>query len=123
MQLVRIGELALAALPFEPTVTSGRRMAAALASRLPGVARVVVNGYANGYAGYAVTPEEYDEQGYEGASTLYGRLTVPALCTKLVQLVSTLRTDREARPTEPVESRLAPIRHPIAKAIEEEHRT
>lgn len=36
-------------------------------------AYVVVAGPANTYAHYVTTPEEYDVQRYEGASTIFGR--------------------------------------------------
>lgn len=36
-------------------------------------AYVVIAGPANTYAHYVTTPEEYDVQRYEGASTLFGR--------------------------------------------------
>jgi neutral ceramidase len=40
---------------------------------------VLVAGYSNGYIHYVTTPEEYDAQRYEGASTLFGRWELPAL--------------------------------------------
>lgn len=85
VQQIRIGSLLIAGVPNEPTTTAGRRMQAALldvwAAR--GVEHSVINGYANAYCGYAATPEEYDLQRYEGASTLFGRYTVPVFCTVL----------------------------------------
>lgn len=97
LQVLRLGDFAVAALPFEPTVTSGRRVARAVGDALGGaVGRVVVNGYANGYAGYLATPEEYELQGYEGASTLYGQWTLPALCTAFRALATALREGRPA---------------------------
>lgn len=102
VQLARIDGFVLAALPFEPTVTSGRRLMRSVLSALPDAGRCVVNGYSNAYAGYAVTPEEYDEQAYEGASTLYGRNTIPALCTAVMALAEDLATEDRAAPTPPV---------------------
>ncbi len=32
-------------------------------------------GLANGYIGYLMTPEEYDQQHYEGGHTVYGKWT------------------------------------------------
>ena len=43
-----------------------------------GVDEVIIAGYANGYAGYVTTPEEYEVQDYEGASTHFGKWTLPA---------------------------------------------
>ncbi|MDF0531067.1 neutral/alkaline non-lysosomal ceramidase N-terminal domain-containing protein [Tsukamurella sp. 8F] len=78
VQLVRLGEpdaaLHLVCLPVEVTVTAGRRLRAAVAETLSvDPDSVLVQGYANGYAHYLTTPEEYDVQRYEGGSTLFGR--------------------------------------------------
>src|SRR5690606_28106868 len=54
------------------------------------VLRVHVSGYANGYAGYLTTPEEYDVQGYEGAYTLFGRNSLKAFGDELVALARAL---------------------------------
>ncbi|HJL19997.1 MAG TPA: neutral/alkaline non-lysosomal ceramidase N-terminal domain-containing protein [Sandaracinaceae bacterium LLY-WYZ-13_1] len=80
VQLLRIGAFVLAALPNEPTTVAGRRLRRRLerALRPHGVARVHVTGYANAYAGYLTTPEEYRAQRYEGAYTLFGPRTLDA---------------------------------------------
>ncbi|MDP2316892.1 MAG: neutral/alkaline non-lysosomal ceramidase N-terminal domain-containing protein [Pseudomonadota bacterium] len=80
-QILRIGALTIAAVPQEPSTVAGRRLAAAVV-RGPDET-VVVNGYANAYAGYLVTPEEYDHQHYEAACTMFGRWSLPAWCTAL----------------------------------------
>lgn len=79
-QLLRLGSVAIAGIPGEMTVQAGRRLQESLkAALLPlGVQRVILTGLANEYSGYITTPEEYDSQQYEGASTLYGRLTFEA---------------------------------------------
>ena len=79
-QIIRIGPLAIAGVPAEMTMQAGRRLEAAIrAVLLPlGVQRVLLTGLANEYSGYVTTPEEYVSQQYEGASTLYGRLTFDA---------------------------------------------
>jgi neutral ceramidase len=84
-QIVRIGAFAAALVPFEPTTVAGRRIRGTVARALAasGVSQVEVLGYANAYAGYLTTPEEYDEQAYEGAATLFGRASLPAVCTRL----------------------------------------
>lgn len=85
VQQLRVGALVIGALPNEPTTAAGRRMRSAIRDvwARRGVEHVVINGYANAYCGYAATPEEYDLQRYEGASTLFGRYTVPVFCTVL----------------------------------------
>jgi neutral ceramidase len=84
-QILRIGSFAAALVPFEPTTVAGRRMRSAVANVLAatGVRHVEVLGYANAYASYLTTPEEYDEQAYEGAATLFGRASLPAVCSRL----------------------------------------
>ncbi|MCB9598251.1 MAG: neutral/alkaline non-lysosomal ceramidase N-terminal domain-containing protein [Sandaracinaceae bacterium] len=77
VQVMRLGRFALAALPNEPTTTVGHRLRARLEPLL-GVDRLHVQGYANAYAGYLTTPEEYARQRYEGAYTLFGPHTLGA---------------------------------------------
>ncbi len=74
LQIFRIGTLLLAAVPGEPTVEVGRRIAASIMDGLAsvGVEDVWIVGLANEYADYFTTPEEYSLQHYEGGSTLYG---------------------------------------------------
>lgn len=96
IQQLRIGPLVIAGLPNEPTTVAGRRLRAALARawRGEGVERVVVNGYANAYSSYLTTPEEYELQAYEGASTLYGMDSLAVLVSELVALTSEMRAGR-----------------------------
>jgi neutral ceramidase len=84
-QIFRIGALAIVGIPAEPTTVSGRRMRAAAlpALRRCGVERVVINGYANAYASYVTTFEEYQLQRYEGGCTLFGEWTLAAWCTEI----------------------------------------
>jgi neutral ceramidase len=88
-----IGDVAICALPAELTTVAGRRtcdgVTKALASA--GVRRSVLAGYANAYAGYVTTPEEYALQDYEGASTHFGQWTLPAYQTELARLAARLR--------------------------------
>jgi neutral ceramidase len=91
LQIVQLGPLVLAALPMEPTVQSGRRIAQAVARELGESAQhVVVNGYSNAYAAYVTTPEEYAAQRYEGSATLFGQWSLPALCTAFASLARDL---------------------------------
>ena len=88
VQVVRIGGAALVGLPFELTVETGRRIAAAVGAEVAGhgVDRVVVSSVANEYAGYCTTPEEYAEQRYEGGHTLYGPGTQPFVAAQAARL-------------------------------------
>jgi neutral ceramidase len=79
LALVRIGPLTLVVGPAEFTTMAGRRLRRTVGARLDIDSRyVVVAGYANGYAGYVTTPEEYQAQQYEGGHTLFGPWTLPA---------------------------------------------
>jgi neutral ceramidase len=93
IQQIRIGSLLIAGLPNEPTTTSGRRLRRALDTAWSGggVDRIVIGGYSNAYCGYLTTPEEYQEQAYEGASTLYGQWSLPVFCTEHVELTRVMR--------------------------------
>ena len=80
VQVFRIGEAVWVGLPFEITVESGRRIAAAVegAARdagTSGVEDVVVCSLVNEYWGNVATEEEYGRQFYEGGHTLYGPRT------------------------------------------------
>jgi neutral ceramidase len=99
-QILLLGPLAIVGIPAEPTTVSGRRMRSAVTSALAkvGVERVVVNGYANAYAAYVTTEEEYQRQHYEAASTLFGRWTLAAWCTELRRLARDI-ADGCVRPT------------------------
>ena len=79
IQLIRIGDLALAAMPSETTIVAGLRIRRLVADALDmPLENVLLQGYANGYSQYTVTPEEYVAQQYEGGETLFGRWTLCA---------------------------------------------
>lgn len=92
LALLQIGSFVIAGLPNEPTTIAGLRLRRSLerALAVSDVLRVHVSGYANGYAGYLTTPEEYDVQGYEGAYTLFGRNSLKAFGDELVALARAL---------------------------------
>lgn len=89
-QIFKIGNIAIAAAPTELTTTSGLRIQKQIKESLKGVKDVIVAGYANGYASYTATPEEYALQHYEGSSTLYGKYTLPAIQTHFKILIQNL---------------------------------
>jgi len=92
LQIFKIGELVIVAVPGEFTTMSGRRLRDTVKQTLiqNGVADndtiVVIAGLSNDYSHYIATYEEYHYQRYEGASTLYGPHTLAAY----QQLYSTL---------------------------------
>lgn len=93
VQLMRIANLALVAIPGEPTTMVGRRLQSAVLHELKdsGVNTVIVNGLANNYSGYVATREEYALQHYEGASTEYGPYQSNAYVQEYVQLARALK--------------------------------
>ncbi|MEU4312059.1 neutral/alkaline ceramidase [Nocardia sp. NPDC024068] len=91
IQIVRLGDLYLAAAGGEFTIVAGLRVRRAVAAALGvGLDQVLLQGYANAYHEYVTTPEEYDAQQYEGASTLFGRYTLPAYQQEFTRLAAAL---------------------------------
>jgi len=101
-QVLSLGSFVIAGLPNEPTTHAGVTIAEML-KQVSGASRVVVNGYANAYAGYLCTHDEYHEQSYEGAATFYGPWSLAATQTVLRKLTLEL-------PSKPPPSPIFPIR-------------
>ena len=100
--VARIGQLVILALPTEVTTMAGRRLRAAVMSQLDDWAHhIVIAGYANGYAGYVTTPEEYLIQHYEGGHTLHGRWTLPAYEKIASELAGSLNTGSSTESSAP----------------------
>jgi neutral ceramidase len=95
VQLVRIGSIVLIALAQEVTIVAGLRLRRAVADVL-GIPldRVLVQGYANDYAGYVTTPEEYGAQRYEGGHTMFGRWELPAYVQEVTRVARAMAEDR-----------------------------
>lgn len=92
VQLLRIGHLYLIGIPAEVTIVAGLRLRRTVAGIVGAELRdVLVAGYSNGYLHYVTTPEEYDEQRYEGGSTLFGRWELPALQQVVAGLATAMR--------------------------------
>ena len=94
LQVVRVGNVALVGLPFEPTTMAGRRVRQQVLAQLSsvGVNQVVIAGLSNAYAGYLATREEYAKQDYEGASTHFGPWTLAAVQQEVDKLAVAMRT-------------------------------
>lgn len=74
-QLFSIGEAVIVGLPGEFSTMSARRIRRDIQSLGAQAGRnlqVILSGTTNIYSSYTVTPEEYQIQRYEGASTMYG---------------------------------------------------
>ena len=95
----RVGNVLLGTLPGEFTTVMGRRIAAGIRASAQAVAMditsVVLIGLANEYTSYTTTPEEYEMQNYEGASTLYGPITGPLIGEKLADLTASFKEERK----------------------------
>lgn len=92
VSIVRIGQLAIIAAPAEFTIMAGRRVRDTVRAALGAdVRHLVFAGYSNAYSGYVTTPEEYDAQHYEGASTHFGKWTLGAYQQSFHELASALR--------------------------------
>ncbi len=88
LQVLKVGSVALIAVPGEATTMSGRRFRDAVVGELAaaGVKHGVIAGLANSYASYLATREEYAKQWYEGASTQFGPYEQAGYQQELVKL-------------------------------------
>ena len=93
LQIIKIGSLVLTSIPGEITTMAGRRLRESVHSILKddGVKYSVLAAYANAYAGYITTKEEYDIQDYEGASTHFGPYTLKAYQQEFGKLASAIK--------------------------------
>ena len=93
-QIFVVGDLAIIGAPAEVTTMSGRRIRAQVIDNLSaiGVNNAVIAGLANTYSGYLTTPEEYQTQQYEGASTEFGQFTLGAYLQNYSELANALVT-------------------------------
>jgi neutral ceramidase len=119
IQLVRIGSLVLVAVAQEVTIVAGLRLRRAVAEALDvSINDVLVQGYANDYAGYLTTPEEYDAQRYEGGHTMWGRWQLPAYVQEVTRIASDMRNGQpSARGPAPSLNVSAPRRNSRGKTV------
>ncbi|UNI22616.1 Ceramidase [Purpureocillium takamizusanense] len=104
VQTLRVGQLLIVVSPSEATTMSGRRWKAAVAREaatfLDKDPIVVLGGPANSYSHYCATPEEYEVQRYEGASTLFGPHELDAYINLTVSNMHYLRPDATITPAQ-----------------------
>jgi neutral ceramidase len=102
VQMFRVGQFVMIIAPTEATTMAGRRWRNAVATAAKSIIDiepiVVLGGPANTYASYCATPEEYDVQRYEGASTLYGKWTLNAHINLTTSAISYLAPGNTAVP-------------------------
>lgn len=105
IQVLRVGQFYIIVSPGEATTMAGRRWKEAVRETATAMTVqetrqkpiVVIGGPANSYTHYIATPEEYDIQRYEGASTLYGKWTLDAyidLTTKYMHYLRSTNTKK-----------------------------
>jgi neutral ceramidase len=73
LQVLKLGQLALLALPFEVTTMAGRRLAQTAREADANMQHAVLAAVSNAYSGYLTTREEYQLQHYEGSCTHFGQ--------------------------------------------------
>ncbi|WP_372368672.1 neutral/alkaline non-lysosomal ceramidase N-terminal domain-containing protein [Candidatus Uabimicrobium sp. HlEnr_7] len=89
--IYRLGSLTFVTMPGEFTTTLGRRIRNEIANIIPG--ETISIGLANEYISYFTTPEEYEIQFYEGASTLYGPFSGAFIRKELVNIAKKMSMD------------------------------
>lgn len=99
IQILIIGEIAIAGIPAEFTTIAAKRLKETILNVLEkrGVKKIVLSCYTNAYAGYVTTKEEYEVQLYEGGSTHFGKWTLAAYQTKFEYLAQQLLKKPEER--------------------------
>jgi len=100
IQILRIGNLVITAVPGELSTMAGRRLRQTVLDELAGtgVDHLALATYANDYSQYITTKEEYSAQHYEGASTLFGPNTLTAYQQKFRGLARSLKNDTRVSP-------------------------
>ena len=98
LMALRIADRMIVSVPGEMTEEMGRRVRKSVldATSGAGVSTAVISGLANEYADYFTTPEEYDQQHYEGGATIYGRASSVALQEALTALAGDLASGKPA---------------------------
>ncbi|CAH1381135.1 unnamed protein product [Tenebrio molitor] len=107
-QILLFGQIALIAVPGEFTTMSGRRLRDAIQDTIirnggPENTKPVITGHSNDYTNYIATPEEYQLQRYEGASTIFGPQTLNLYIKKYKELAAAMVKGEtlDAGPTPP----------------------
>ncbi|MGB1206445.1 MAG: neutral/alkaline non-lysosomal ceramidase N-terminal domain-containing protein [Chitinophagales bacterium] len=99
LQILRIGNIAIVGLPTEITTIAHNRLQETILKSLKnvGVEVVFISSYANEYAGYTTTYEEYKVQRYEAGHTLFGRHQLGAFQTVFKKMAEEFSKPKAAR--------------------------
>lgn len=104
-QVAVIGNVVIAGVPGEFTTMSGRRLREAIKKVMNDGSddeiSVIVAGLCNTYSDYVTTPEEYQVQRYEGASTIYGPHTLTIYLKQYQELVQAAVQNKPVPPGPP----------------------
>ncbi|XP_052203621.1 neutral ceramidase 2-like isoform X2 [Diospyros lotus] len=98
IQMLRLGRLIILSVPGEFTTMAGRRLREAVKETLisegngefDNTTQVIIAGLTNTYSQYVATIEEYGQQRYEAASTLYGPHTLSAYIQEFKKLAKAM---------------------------------
>lgn len=100
-QVFAIGDALMFGLPGEFTTMAGRRLRAEIkrVSKEQGrEVQPILCGLSNIYTSYITTPEEYQVQRYEGASTIFGPNTLPIYIEQFKKLTTAMMTATPVSP-------------------------
>lgn len=86
--VLRMGSMAVVAVPGEPTAELGRQIQAYGERR--GFRPTLVLSHANGWIGYLLAPNDYDRGGYEANLSFYGRDGGAAVVTTAYRAIDTV---------------------------------
>ncbi len=111
-QLLVIGSLAIAGVPGEMTTMAGRRLKKLLIEELAplGVNSAMISAISNDYSGYVTTPEEYQEQNYEGGFTLFGPQTLRVYLETFSKMAKSMKEGKEVFIDDPRPARKKPLK-------------
>lgn len=124
ISILRIGQLAVLAVPAECTIMAGSRLRKTVEGVMGPGTETVVAGLSNDYADYVTTYEEYVTQsnsgvlgeGYEEGSTQFGPLTLAAFQTKFSELARGIKAGVGV--SSAVKPRTAPPQSALLKALD-----
>lgn len=99
LQVFVVGDLAIVSSPFELTTMAGRRVKAQVMKTLEpmGITTLVNPCITNAYASYCATREEYAQQNFEGAFTLWGPFQEAAYRQEVDRLAYDLVTGKASK--------------------------
>lgn len=104
IQLFKIGQLGICGVPAELTTMCGRRLKESLMDTFGSIVNsIAIAAYSNAYSGYITTEEEYNQQHYEGASTLYGPHTLAAYIQEFSTLAKAIVSESDVISGKPAE--------------------